>query len=86
MVNERIFFLFIYSYLTTWSMECLLKNKECFTSAYFFSWLILHTINKNQLSLCKKFRNCLSPRWYARKTSTFLGKLLSVSCRNTWNI
>lgn len=32
----------------------MLKNKEPFTSAYFFSSFILHTINKNQLSLCKK--------------------------------
>lgn len=53
-VNERISFLFIYLYLATRLMECLLKNKEPFTSAYFFSSFILHTINKNQLSFCKK--------------------------------
>lgn len=60
-VNERIFFFVIYLYLATWSMECLLKNKEPFTNAYFFASFILHTINKNQLSLCKESLNAYHP-------------------------
>lgn len=35
-------------------MEHLLENKEPFSSAHFFFSFILHTINKNKLSLCKK--------------------------------
>lgn len=46
-------FLFIYL-IFGYMVNGMLKNKEPFTSANFFPSFILHTINKNQLSLCKK--------------------------------